>query len=224
MSLCICLHKDSTVVPARSLESTTGSPKSGRDPVFLVYMRTNAIMSQIRSSRPSKFKGGLLQEMGIEFGLCAISSTSSKLHMSTLLYTYKHLTYLRLPSMMSMRSSTVMSSLKRISQLKIRYSCKIRKMSLSSRWVKGTVEFMDTPPPLRFLKVTLGGGLFNRMPTDSSSLVRISLWPQGLVASSTISRRSALLQTEITCRPRPLPSLAPSMIPGKSRSWILESL
>eukprot|EP00983_Pelagomonas_calceolata_P101868 1158745-Pelagomonas_calceolata.AAC.1 len=38
-------------------------------------------------------------------------------------------------------------------------TCKIRKMSLSSRWVKGTVEFMDTPPPLRFLKVTLGGGL-----------------------------------------------------------------
>merc|ERR1719244_1710928 len=33
--------------------------------------------------------------------------------------------------------------------------------------------------------------------------------------------RLAVLATAITWRPRPLPSLAPSMIPGKSRSWIL---
>ncbi len=31
------------------------------------------------------------------FGVRAISSTSSRLHMSTLLYTYKHLMYRRFP-------------------------------------------------------------------------------------------------------------------------------
>ena len=30
-----------------------------------------------------------------------------------------------------------------------------------------------------------------------------SLWAAGLEASSTMSSRSALLQTEMTCRPRP---------------------
>ena len=32
---------------------------------------------------------------------------------------------------------------------------------------------------------------------------RASLWAAGLDASSTMSSRSALLQTEMTCRPRP---------------------
>ena len=29
---------------------------------------------------------------------------------------------------------------------------------------------------------------------------------------------------EMTCRPRPFPSAAPSMIPGRSRTWILAPL
>lgn len=43
-------------------------------------------------------------------------------------------------------------------------------------------------------------------------------------ASSIISTRSAVLATAITCRPLPLPWLAPSIIPGRSSSWILASL
>lgn len=35
-----CLHSASMVVPARSCVSTTGSAKSGREPVFFVYTRT----------------------------------------------------------------------------------------------------------------------------------------------------------------------------------------
>ena len=41
----------------------------------------------------------------------------------TLLYTYKQRVYLRLPSMMSMKSSMLASSLKRTSALWILYSC-----------------------------------------------------------------------------------------------------
>ena len=32
--------------------------------------------------------------------------------------------------------------------------------------------------------------------------------------------RSLVLAAEMTCRPRPFPSEAPSMIPGRSRIWI----
>src|SRR5690606_5996995 len=40
------------------------------------------------------------------------------------------------------------------------------------------------------------------------------------VASRTIRIRSLVFAAEMTCLPRPLPSDAPSMIPGRSRSWI----
>jgi methionyl aminopeptidase len=50
-------------------------------------------------------------------GLRANSSTSSIDKVSILLYTYKHLIYFRLPSSISIKSSTPASSLKRISQL-----------------------------------------------------------------------------------------------------------
>lgn len=48
--------------------------------------------------------------MATEFGVRISASTSSREMMSALLYTYRHLMYLRLPSMVSMRSSTVTSS------------------------------------------------------------------------------------------------------------------
>jgi len=63
-----------------------------------------------------------------------------------------------------------------------------------------------------------------RIPTASSSLVRMARCAAGLDASRTISSRSADLHTAITCLPRPLPSAAPSMMPGRSSSWILASL
>lgn len=60
------------------------------------------------------------------------------------------------------------------------------------------------------------------------------IWLPGLVvgqgaaltldASSTMSTRSEDLATAMTWRPRPLPCAAPSMIPGRSSSWILASL
>jgi hypothetical protein len=40
-------------------------------------------------------------------------------------------------------------------------------------------------PRRTYLKKMLGGALLRRMPTDSNSLVRISLWPVGLLASRT---------------------------------------
>ena len=58
------------------------------------------------------------------------------------------------------------------------------------------------------------------MPTASNSASRRALCSAFLVASSTIRMRSLVLAAEMTWRPRPLPSEAPSMIPGRSRSWI----
>lgn len=65
-----------------------------------------------------------------------------------------------------------------------------------------------------------GGCLLRRMPTASSSASRRALCSAFLVASRTIRMRSLVLAAEMTCRPRPLPSEAPSMIPGRSSSWI----
>lgn len=68
--------------------------------------------------------------------------------------------------------------------------------------------------PATHLKKMLGGSLLSRMPTDSSSRVRISLCPVGFDASSTISSRSADLHTAMTCRPRPVRSGQPSLQAG----------
>lgn len=76
------------------------------------------------------------------------------------------------------------------------------------------------PPVFLRLKWICGGARFSRMPTASSSRVRMALCASFLAASSTMRMRSLLLATEITWRPRPLPSDAPSMIPGKSSSCI----
>ena len=50
--------------------------------------------------------------------------------------------------------------------------------------------------------------LLRRTPTLSSSAVRMARCACGRLASSTISSRSALLHTAITCRPRPAPGAA----------------
>lgn len=71
-----------------------------------------------------------------------------------------------------------------------------------------------------WLEATYGGSRFRRIPTASSSASRRARCSARLVASRTIRIRSLVLAAEITCRPRPLPSEAPSMIPGRSRSWI----
>ncbi len=52
----------------------------------------------------------------------------------------------------------------------------------------------------------------------------IFLCCMGRVESSTIIIRLQVLATAMTCLPRPLPSLAPSIIPGKSSNWIFEPL
>lgn len=73
----------------------------------------------------------------------------------------------------------------------------------SSRWVSGIVELKCMPPVFLFLRFILGGGLLSRIPTLSNSRVKISLWAWGFEASRTISKRSALLQTAMTCLPLP---------------------
>jgi hypothetical protein len=65
-----------------------------------------------------------------------------------------------------------------------------------------------------------GGSLFSRIPTASSSASRSALCSAFFVASRTMRIRSLVLAAEMTWRPLPLPSEAPSMIPGRSSSWI----
>jgi hypothetical protein len=60
--------------------------------------------------------------------------------------------------------------------------------------------------------------LLSLIPKPSSSLSIILLWVSGFTASRTIKMREQVLATPITYLPLPLPSLAPSIIPGKSRS------
>lgn len=102
----------------------------------------------------------------------------------------------------SWQSGTQSSTHRRVAA-KHRRTCKIRKHSLSSILVSGPMELNDTPPVFFFLKLMAGGGRLSRMPTDSSSWVRIWRCACGLLASRTMSNRSALLHTAMTCRPRP---------------------
>jgi hypothetical protein len=77
-----------------------------------------------------------------------------------------------------------------------------------------------TPPFSFFLTVILGGCLFNLIPKPSNSFVKIAKSTNGFKTSSTIKIKLHVRATAMTCRPRPFPSLAPSIIPGKSRIWI----
>ena len=74
------------------------------------------------------------------------------------------------------------------------------------------------PPFSFFLNVIFGGSLFSLMPNPSSSCSMSLLCVSGLSASRTMTMTSQVLAVEMTCRPRPLPSFAPSMIPGRSSS------
>jgi hypothetical protein len=58
------------------------------------------------------------------------------------------------------------------------------------------------------------------VPTASSSASSKARCSAFFVASSTIKIRSLVLAADMTCLPLPLPSDAPSMIPGRSSSWI----
>mmetsp|Transcript_9635 Transcript_9635/g.39284 ORF Transcript_9635/g.39284 Transcript_9635/m.39284 type:complete len:232 (+) Transcript_9635:651-1346(+) len=167
--------------------------------------------------------------MTTECGLRAKWSISSIVMASILLYTYKQVTYLRLPLMTSMSWSVVTSSRTSNSTLCNLYSCKICCAVLtgsSPSLVRGTVALNLTPPVFFLTSVTFGGRLLSRMPTVSNSRSRMTRWllTPSLAASRTISTKSAVLATAMTSRPRPLPIAAPWMIPGKSRSWMRTSL
>ena len=65
-----------------------------------------------------------------------------------------------------------------------------------------------------------GGSRFRRMPTASSSASSNRRCSAFFVASRIMRIRSLVFAALMTWRPRPLPSAAPSMIPGRSRTWI----
>lgn len=67
---------------------------------------------------------------------------------------------------------------------------------------------------------TYGGDLLSLIPTASSSASRSARCSAFLVASRIINIMSLVFAALMTCRPLPLPSAAPSMIPGKSKIWI----
>lgn len=77
-------------------------------------------------------------------------------------------------------------------------------------------------PPLSFFRKTIfGGSLFNRNPKPSNSCSINFLCWSGLRTSRTMKISEHVRATAITWRPRPFPSFAPSMIPGRSSSWNL---
>mmetsp|Transcript_21838 Transcript_21838/g.66289 ORF Transcript_21838/g.66289 Transcript_21838/m.66289 type:complete len:272 (+) Transcript_21838:716-1531(+) len=129
--------------------------------------------------------------------------------------------YTRLPSITSIRSSAVASQLMRTVADRIRYSVKIALMESSSKCVSRTVDEKLIPPEIFFSTLISGGFLFNRMPTPSSSFSMIFFCWMSFIASSTMMRHEHVRATAMTCRPRPLPSRAPSMMPGRSSSCIL---
>ena len=92
---------------------------------------------------------------------------------------------------------------------------------MSSSKSQSTVFVIYNPPFSFFLISMLAGFLFNLIPKPSSSLSMIFLCIKGLQASNTMMIRLQVLAVEITCLPLPFPSLAPSIIPGKSSNYIL---
>lgn len=143
--------------------------------------------------------------------------------------------YTRFPSMTSTKSSAVQfGSRMATSALASLYSLITALISSWSMFVRGTV-LVIAMPPLSFLRtVMLGGFLFRRIPKPSSScsISRLSL--SGLRTSRTMKMRLQVRATgdhssvrwwlrrlfessdspAMTCRPRPRPSFAPSMIPA----------
>mmetsp|Transcript_34071 Transcript_34071/g.83513 ORF Transcript_34071/g.83513 Transcript_34071/m.83513 type:complete len:215 (+) Transcript_34071:374-1018(+) len=143
----IWLQNCFTLHPPRWSASTTGSTKSGLFPVFLVYTRTSPMESHMRRSRGS-YPSSRKQLMHTLSGRLLRLSTSSMVSTSTLLYTYRHLMYLRFPSSASISWSTVQSSLNSSSQWWILYSASTLRMVLSVILVSppATVLLIWVPP------------------------------------------------------------------------------
>jgi hypothetical protein len=97
-------------------------------------------------------------------------------------------------------------------------------MVSSSTLLTSTIFEIINPPLSLLLKSIFGGYLLSLMPNPSSSLSMIFLWTNGRVASKTMTIRLHVLATAMTYLPLPLPSFAPSIIPGKSSSYILAPL
>ena len=112
-----------------------------------------------------------------------------------------------------------------------------------SRWLRGCVLVILMPPLSFFLNTMFGGCLLIRIPKPSSSVSMTFLSVKGFKTSSTMKIKWHVFATAMTCRPRPLPSFAPSMIPiapkldfqvillayggvvpGRSSIWILAPL
>jgi len=75
-------------------------------------------------------------------------------------------------------------------------------------------------PPLSFLWNTmLGGDLLSRKPNPSNSCSINFLCCKGFSTSKMMKIKLHVRATAITCRPLPLPSLASSMIPGRSSNY-----
>lgn len=131
--------------------------------------------------------------------------------------------YFLFASITSMNSSTVRLSWPMItSQLCHFYSAKIDLMMSSGRFGLLNDPRIIPIPPFAFLRIRSSGGfLFSRIPNPSNSCSIFFLSVRGFNASKTINIKLQVRATPITCLPRPFPSLAPSMIPGKSRSWMV---
>lgn len=80
-------------------------------------------------------------------------------------------------------------------------------------------------PPLSFFRKTIfGGSLLMRIPNPSSSFSMTRFSVSGLLTSRTMKIKWQVFATAMTCRPRPFPSFAPWMIPGRSSIWIAAPL
>lgn len=90
--------------------------------------------------------------------------------------------------------------------------------TFSLRWVRAFVLFNFTPPSLVGVMAIWGGLLLSRIPTFYNYRLIFTLCSSAFAAYSTIRIMSEFFATAITCFPRPLPSAAPSMIPGRSSS------
>ena len=148
--------------------------------------------------------------------------------------------YTRFPSITSTKSSAVQfGSRMATSALASLYSLRTALISSWSMFVRGTVLVIATPP-LSFLRtVMLGGFLFRRIPKPSSSCWMMRLSLSGLRTSRIMKMRLHVRATgdhgvvrwwlgrlyesdspAMTCRPRPRPSFAPSMIPAGTEDKI----
>lgn len=156
--------------------------------------------------------------MGHTFFVLPNKSNSSKDNPSTLFSTYRQGIYLRLPSITSIKSSTVRPScLSIMSQLWVFYSEHIDLIMSSGRSGLDYDPLIIPIPPLGFFfNESCGGFLFNLIPKPSNSYSILFLSVRGFMESKTNRIKLQVLATPITCLPRPFPSFAPSIIPGKS--------